>query len=91
LDIVNASYQTPYGLVKSNWRKHDRQLDWSITIPANSKAIVYLPVNSISGIREGGKRISVASGFKYLGQDKGEAKIEIGSGDYHFAASNYFE
>jgi len=91
LDSVNAYYETPYGLVKSNWKKHDKQFDWSITIPANSKAIVYLPVNSVSGIRESGKKISAASGFKYLGQDKGEAKIEIGSGDYDFAASNYFE
>ncbi len=43
LTYVQASYRTPYGLVKSGWRRKDGVLSWDISVPPNSRAIVYLP------------------------------------------------
>jgi len=88
LDDVNASYQTPYGLVKSNWKKQAGKFEWKITIPANSKAVVYLPTNNMAGIKDGGETLTNNSGIKYLGQDKGKAMMEVGSGDYDFTVNN---
>ena len=89
LNYVNASYTTPYGLVKSNWKKQSGHFDWTITIPANSKAIVYLPAYKVSDITCDGKALSTLSGAKTLFDDNGETKLEIGSGDYHFEINNY--
>ncbi len=89
LDYVNTSYTTPYGLVKSNWKKQSGHFDWTITIPANSKAIVYLPAEKVSDITCDGKALSALSGAKTLFDDNSETKVEIGSGDYHFEINNY--
>jgi alpha-L-rhamnosidase len=40
LDSVNASYDCPYGLIKSSWRRNGDTLSWDITIPPNTKAIL---------------------------------------------------
>ena len=85
---VNASYQTPYGQVKSAWTKQAGQFNWSVTIPANSKAVVYLPGSNRSNITCDGKSLASIEGLKSLPGDKA-VKIEIGSGEYHFKINNY--
>ncbi|WP_163399583.1 glycoside hydrolase family 78 protein [Flavobacterium fluviatile] len=48
LTFVNASYESIYGLIKSDWKKTKNTLEWKITIPANSSAVVYLPTANAS-------------------------------------------
>ncbi|MFL9830176.1 glycoside hydrolase family 78 protein [Flavobacterium sp. ST-87] len=43
LTFVNASYESIHGLIKSHWKKNKNGLEWNITIPANTSAVVYLP------------------------------------------------
>ena len=50
LTFVNASYESIYGLIKSDWKKNKNTLEWKITIPANSSAVVYLPTTNTSSI-----------------------------------------
>ena len=50
LTFVNASYESIYGLIKSNWKKNKNTLEWKITIPANSSAVVYLPTKNASSV-----------------------------------------
>lgn len=71
LDSVNASYKTPYGEVKSHWKKQVDRFDWQITIPPNSKAMVYLPADNMAHVKESGKTLSGTNGIKYLRKDKG--------------------
>lgn len=47
LEYVNASYETPYGKVISNWRKSLMKLHWEVTIPVNTTAVIYLPDGKI--------------------------------------------
>lgn len=46
LDWVDAEKQTPYGTVKSAWKKNGNKVTWSLTIPANSVAKTVLPESS---------------------------------------------
>lgn len=50
LTFVNASYESIYGLIKSDWKKNKNTLEWKITIPANSSAVVYLPATNASSV-----------------------------------------
>ncbi len=50
---TDASYDTPYGLVRSCWRKTLQQLHWEVTVPPGTRATVCLP---------GGKTTEVGSG-----------------------------
>ena len=84
LDFVDASLETKYGLVKSNWKKTTEGLEWNITIPANASADVYFPATDAANISEGGKAISkqLAPGKAVDGTDK--LVLRIGSGSYKF-------
>ena len=84
LNFVDASFQTPYGEVKSHWTKSKSAFQWNITIPANSKARVYLPAKEASGITESNKKIQGNKDFKIISAEKGRVLVEIGSGNYQF-------
>ncbi|MFV0329317.1 MAG: family 78 glycoside hydrolase catalytic domain [Dysgonomonas sp.] len=43
LDYINASYESVYGKIASEWRKSDEEVEWKIEIPANTSADVLLP------------------------------------------------
>lgn len=89
LDSVAASYETPYGLVRSSWKKVNGNMHWHITVPPNTRALIYLPVGTMSDVREQGKAISTSSGLKYIGQKEGREVVEAGSGEYNFELNHY--
>jgi alpha-L-rhamnosidase len=84
LTYANASYRSMHGLIKSDWKKDGKQLTWKITVPANTKAIVYVPAPSVNNVTEGGKDASTANGVKFMKMDGERAVFEVGSGDYSF-------
>ncbi|HVS94509.1 MAG TPA: glycoside hydrolase family 78 protein [Mucilaginibacter sp.] len=84
LDSVKASYDTPYGLIKSRWEKTASQFEWTLTVPPNATATVYLPSKTLKNIKDGNKSLTESNGIKYIGTDKDETKILTGSGDYDF-------
>ncbi|MBQ7421672.1 MAG: family 78 glycoside hydrolase catalytic domain [Prevotella sp.] len=50
---VNASYETPYGTIASRWKKTLQHLDWTVEVPANTTADVYLPDGTVKTIGSG--------------------------------------
>jgi alpha-L-rhamnosidase len=87
LDFVNASYQSVYGEIKSEWKKESKSFSWNITIPANTSAIVYMPASSQNTISENGGKVLSAKGVKFLKMEGSRAIFEIGSGKYSFTSS----
>ncbi len=83
LSYVNASYKTPYGEIKSHWKKNFEQLEWNIKVPANSTAEVHFPLNSLH-IKEGGKALKSGEGYLNVRTGGDSFVCEIGSGEYHF-------
>ena len=62
LESVTASYRTPYGMVKSEWRRAGGHISWQITVPPNTRAIVDLP---------DGRQLETGSGvYRYNVQPK---------------------
>jgi alpha-L-rhamnosidase len=53
LDNVQAGYRTPYGLVKSEWRRADGVLNWDISVPPNTRARVQLPSGQVEEVGSG--------------------------------------
>ncbi|WP_316784766.1 glycoside hydrolase family 78 protein [Pedobacter frigiditerrae] len=79
LDHVNASYQSVHGLIKSSWKKSAKQFNWTITVPPNTTALVYLPANEGDVVAE-----QNIKDLKLIKNENGRAVYEIGSGDYSF-------
>jgi alpha-L-rhamnosidase len=84
LNFVNASYQTPFGEVKSHWTKSKNTFDWKITVPVNTKAKVYLPAKDLASVTEGNKKLTSNKDFKIIAVENGRVLVEIGSGYYQF-------
>ena len=46
LDWVNCRYDSVYGRIESRWKRAGDSFEWTFTIPANTRAAVYLPGES---------------------------------------------
>ena len=93
LQFVSASVQTVRGLVASRWSKSHNSLEFHVTVPVNSQAIVSIPKIGLEHvvITEGetviwkdgspGQEVAGVSG----GREEGEfVSFEVGSGAYCF-------
>jgi alpha-L-rhamnosidase len=81
LNTLNASYNSVYGMIKSNYNNTATQFTWKITVPANTTAMVYLPFAKGNEITEELKNIK---DLKLIKNEEDRAIYEIGSGDYSF-------
>ncbi len=84
LDFVKASYHSIHGLIKSEWVKDANSFSWNITIPGNSKAMIFIPANAKSDVTENGEKATNANGIKFLKMEQGRAIFEVKSGEYFF-------
>lgn len=74
LSHVAATYNTPYGMIGSDWTKTPMRLDWTIAVPCNTVAEVWLPAGKVNA--DGGK----------LARRDGDCEVwEVGSGEYKFS------
>lgn len=88
LNYVNASYESPYGTIKSYWKKENGQLNWNISVPGNTTAVVYIPAKE-NEVKENLKTASSSEGIRFLKMDAGNAVFEVGSGNYSFNVGDY--
>jgi len=73
---VKSSYQSVYGLIRSDWKKEQNKLEMKIEIPENTTATIYLPTNQEGSVTENGKKtvVSKTADGKYF--------CKVGSGSY---------
>jgi alpha-L-rhamnosidase len=88
VDWVRCSYQSPYGMIVSNWRRDGQKLVMDLTIPPNTTATVYVPAQGESDVTESGKPAAKSDGVKFLRLEKGAAVYEVGSGIYTFQSTS---
>ena len=85
LQFVNATLQTYYGNISSNWKIENNSLSMDITIPANTTALIYLPTSNETAIKENNIPI-ITKPADFIIKEKGNAyvAVQVGSGKYHF-------
>ncbi|MDR3250894.1 MAG: glycoside hydrolase family 78 protein [Tannerella sp.] len=72
LDFVNASYNSPYGMIESSWQREGDKLTWNVTIPVNTTATLKLPSRFNVKPKDDGK----------VTEADGSIIIKLGSGKY---------
>lgn len=86
LNEVNASYKSFYGDISSHWKRNGTEVKWDITVPANTKAIVYVPIGesqeALLSAKIGDEPLLKSKNFKRVGSEKGYEIFETGSGTY---------
>jgi alpha-L-rhamnosidase len=88
LEEVNASYRSMYGIIISHWKKGKNNLTWDIDVPANTKAIIYIPAKNEAEVNEAGNVAIRSEGVSFLKMEDGNAVFEIGSGSYSFTSNS---
>ncbi len=87
LTFVKASHKSPYGEIVSDWKRDGDRFTWSVTVPVNTTATVYVPANAAASVKESDRPAGETPGIKYLRAEAGAVVYEIGSGSYQFVSS----
>jgi alpha-L-rhamnosidase len=87
LTFVKASHNSPYGEIASDWKRDGDRFAWSVTVPVNATATVYVPANEAASVKESDRPASETPGIKYLRMEGSAAVYEIGSGSYRFVST----
>lgn len=85
--FANASYQSPYGIIRSAWKKKSNGFEFNVVVPVNSKGIVYFPNSQKKEIKEHEKDIKNVDGVRFLKTEGGFSIFEVGSGSYSFSTN----
>jgi hypothetical protein len=81
---AKASYESIRGKIVSDWKRDGDKFTLKVTIPPNTRAMIYLPVKSAESITENGKSVWRDDGAAFLKMENGRAVIAVESGKYNF-------
>jgi alpha-L-rhamnosidase len=86
VSFVNASHNSPYGLIKSEWKKKSEQglFVWNVVVPPNTTGTISIPATSPDTVSENSKPAARQPGVKFLRMENARAIFRIRSGTYHF-------
>lgn len=76
--FAGASYGSPYGHIRCEWRREGSAFSLQVRIPPNTRAMVYLPMKPGRHITESGRAVQPEA------VENDRARIVVGSGEYHF-------
>ena len=82
LKFVKCDYNSNYGLIRSEWMKKTKDIAWTIGIPANCIAQVYIPSISREDIQINEKSIDSCHEARFVREEDGRFIYEIKSGRY---------
>lgn len=89
LTWVRASHKCLYGLISSDWKIDAGAFLWTLTVPPNTTATVFVPAGDTAAVTEGGQPASQAKGVRFLRMDPGAAVYSVGSGTYAFRSTRF--
>jgi len=84
LQYAKASYQSLYGEIISEWKLTPAGYEHDVTIPANTKARIILPIEDNGIVLESNVLLEQALGIISFAAQEQYIHIEAGSGTYHF-------
>ncbi|NSW51171.1 MAG: family 78 glycoside hydrolase catalytic domain [Anaerolineae bacterium] len=87
LDIEWASVQhnSVFGMIQIQWALQDGVFSLELTVPINTSALVYLPVESPRFVKESGISVYEIPGSRFVTTENGKCIFEVQSGQYEFS------
>lgn len=83
LKFAKGSYDSVHGPVASEWRFDGGNLMFSVRIPANTSARVFVPTSSATKVTESGKPLADA-GISVVATAPDHVELEVPAGAYEF-------
>jgi alpha-L-rhamnosidase len=89
LDCALATYRTPRGVVKSEWRRSKRgTITHDVTIPAGTTAEVRLPIDEGQELTEGGRAAAQTPGVASVRVEGDMVVATVSAGSYAFRVAD---
>lgn len=82
---AKATQETYYGAISSGWKVNGKAFSMESTIPTNTRAKLYVPVEGEFQIN--GVNANSATGARLLASENGYQVIEVGSGAYRITGT----
>ncbi|HEX9785874.1 MAG TPA: alpha-L-rhamnosidase C-terminal domain-containing protein [Opitutaceae bacterium] len=76
LDFARATYRTMHGEIESHWQREASRFTWTVCIPANTSARVFIPCDPGADVK--------TDGLQALDHDGPYAICEAPAGRYRF-------
>ena len=89
LTHIKGSFQSPYGLIASEWTKNRNSFELRLVIPANTRVTVFLPAAVNAEILLDGQPLKNRKDVKLVAIKDGRAIIKTGSGLYKFSVTGF--
>jgi alpha-L-rhamnosidase len=67
LDWAKTSFRGPNGTVATEWKRDGDQVEFTVTIPANSDSLVWLPAAEVGDVTESGRPVTQAERVTPMG------------------------
>ncbi|MDP4208336.1 MAG: glycoside hydrolase family 78 protein [Bacteroidota bacterium] len=77
LESFESSHQSPYGEIVSKWKKQNGTIQYTVTIPANSTATLFLPQSFGYALPEGAKKQQINQREEFISLKSGTYTFEI--------------
>jgi len=81
INEAGASFESPYGTIRSHWKKKGEGYRLEVDIPFNTTALICIPVEEGKTLTENGRPIP---GSWTIGKESRQMVVSIGSGRYLF-------
>lgn len=81
---VEATYDSPYGPITSEWKASGEMVSWRAVVPPNTTALLYFPRKVATKLSEGGNALQKNKWITFV-RNEGENSIyKASSGSYSF-------
>lgn len=84
MTYAKGGYESMYGTISSAWALENDGWTYTLSVPANTSATLYLPAKSVRKVREKGKKLKKVSGIEIKGKEDDRLIMELVSGEYEF-------
>lgn len=84
---ASGEHRSPYGTIRSSWKKEGDMFSLDVSIPPNTSATIHVPASDPASVTEGGKPIGDSLDATIVRKEKNCTVIAVGSGDYRFCSS----
>ena len=86
---ADVAFHSPYGEIRSKWEVKDHKFFYKVTVPVNTKALIYLPTTRPEKVKEGDTPVNEVAGIRFMGTEKDRCIYEVGSGNYEFTILSF--
>ncbi|HEX9150621.1 MAG TPA: alpha-L-rhamnosidase C-terminal domain-containing protein, partial [Flavobacterium sp.] len=84
ITFAKGYYDSMYGKITSEWEILDKQVVYTINIPANTTASLFIKASDLDKISESGKKIKKVKSITYIGQKGDKFIFRLLPGNYKF-------